>query len=94
MYAEADPQGYGNGTKPTTAADRGWLPSSARGAEKVTAANSDTAGTSPTKLGPARFAFLEEGRVAVIEIFEFGARNLLADEALDGLYMTDVFGDH
>ena len=42
----------------------------------------------------ARFAILEKGGVAIIEVFELGPSNFLADESLDGLHMAGIFGDH
>src|SRR5438445_793159 len=49
---------------------------------------------SSTTRGLAWFALLEESSVAVIKVFQFDPRNLLADESLDGIYVPDIFRDH
>jgi hypothetical protein len=42
----------------------------------------------------AGFGFFKERGVAVFEIFQFNARDFLADEAFDGINVRRVLGDH
>ncbi len=42
----------------------------------------------------AGFAFLEKRSVGIIEIFQFHARDLLADETFDGKDVRGVLGNH
>src|SRR5882757_4400436 len=66
-----------------------------RRAKMIAAVDAHGAGFAGETAGfRAGFAFLEERGVGVVEIFQFHARDRLADETFDGENMRGVLGDH
>ena len=69
-------------------------PFAARRAEEVAAANAHGLHAAIVAGGLARFAFLEQGSVAVIKILQLHAFDALTDEALNGRDVLGILGNH
>src|SRR5438093_8834380 len=69
-------------------------PPLARRSEKVAAAHPGARDASRATGRLARFALLEEGSVAVLEILQLDARDFLADEALDRVHVPRILANH